>query len=116
VKDTVNGFIAVAEADPAIGEVINVGSNYEISIADTVRVVAEIMNARVEIDSDSQRIRPKNSEVERLWADNAKARRLTGWEPAYGQLKGFQRGLKETIDWFLNPENLSQYKPGEYSI
>lgn len=116
VKDTVSGFIAIAESDKTAGEVINIGSNYEISIGDTVKLIAELMNTEIAIDTDSQRIRPENSEVERLWAENAKAKKLTGWAPAYGQLAGFKRGLKETIDWFISHENLRQYKPGEYNI
>lgn len=116
VKDTVNGFIAIAESDKAVGEVINIGSNYEVSIGDTVKLIAELMNKEIDIDTDSQRIRPENSEVERLWAENAKAKKLTGWEPAYGQREGFKRGLQETIAWFTNAENLRQYKPGEYNI
>lgn len=116
VADTVNGFIAVAESDQTIGEVINIGSNYEISIGETVKIIAEIMQATIEIESDAQRIRPENSEVERLWADNRKATRLTGWSPAYGGVAGLQRGLKETVAWFTNTEHLRQYKPGEYNI
>lgn len=116
VKDTVNGFIAIAESDKTVGEVINIGSNYEVSIGDTVKLIAELMNKEIDIDTDQQRIRPENSEVERLWAENAKAKKLTGWEPAYGQREGFKRGLQETIAWFINPENLKQYKPGEYNI
>jgi NAD dependent epimerase/dehydratase len=116
IKDTVNGFIAIAESDQTIGEVINIGSNYEISIGDSIKLIAELMDVEIAPESDPQRIRPENSEVERLWADNAKAKKLTGWEPAYRQLEGFRRGLKETIDWFINPHNLRQYKPGEYNI
>jgi NAD dependent epimerase/dehydratase len=116
VKDTVNGFIAIAESNKTIGEVINIGSNYEISIGDTVKLIADLMNAKICLATDSKRIRPENSEVERLWADNAKAKKLTGWKPAYGQLEGFKRGLKETIDWFMNSDNLKQYKPGDYNI
>jgi len=116
VKDTVNGFIAVAESENTVGEFINIGSNYEVSIGDTVRMIAELMDAKLDIDTDAQRIRPENSEVERLWAENAKAKKLTAWAPAYGQRDGFKRGLKETIDWFINPDNLKQYKPGEYNI
>lgn len=116
IKDTVNGFIAIAESEQTIGEVINIGSNYEISIGDTVNLIAEMMNVEILIESDFQRIRPENSEVERLWADNAKAKKMAGWKPAYGQIEGLRRGLKETIDWFNNPDNLRQYKPGEYNI
>lgn len=116
VKDTVNGFIAIAKSDQATGEVINIGSNYEISIGETVKIIAEIMNESIEIESDPQRIRPENSEVGRLWADNSKAKKLTGWEPAYGGTEGLKRGLEETVAWFTNTENLRQYKPGEYNI
>jgi len=116
VADTVNGFIAVSESDQALGEVINIGSNYEISIADTVKLIADIMNVHIEIECDSQRIRPEKSEVERLWADNSKARKLTGWIPAYEGIDGLRRGLKETVAWFINSDNLKQYKPGEYNI
>lgn len=116
VKDTVNGFIAAAEADQTIGEVINIGSNFEISIGETVKIIAGIMNANIEIESDPQRIRPENSEVERLWADNRKAKKLTGWMPNYGSIEGLKRGLEETITWFTNSENLQRYKSGEYNI
>lgn len=116
IKDTVNGFIAIAESDQAIGEVINIGSNYEISIGDTVKLISDVMNVEIAHDTDLQRIRPKNSEVDRLWADNGKALRLTGWTPAYGGVEGFKRGLQETVEWFSNPDHLCQYKPGEYNI
>lgn len=116
VKDTVNGFIAVAEADQTIGEVINIGSNFEISIGEAVKTIADIMNVCIEIQSDSQRIRPENSEVARLWADNSKAKKLTKWEPVYGGTEGLRRGLEVTIAWFTNPDHLRQYKVGEYNI
>jgi len=116
VKDTVRGFIAVAGTEKCIGEVVNIGSNYEISIGETVRLIAEIMDVEITLDTDKQRLRPERSEVERLWADNAKARDLTGWEPAYGGRDGFKRGLAETAAWFRDPEHLNQYKPGTYNI
>ena len=116
VKDTVSGFIAMAESDQTIGEVVNIGSNYEISIGETVKIIAEIMHVNLEIDSDAQRIRPENSEVERLWADNSKASKLTGWAPVYGGVAGLKKGLQETVAWFSNAEHLRQYKPGEYNI
>ncbi len=115
VKDTVRSFIAAAQSD-VIGEVINIGSNYEVSIEDTVNLIAEIMNVDLEIATDQQRLRPQNSEVERLWADNTKAKKLLGWEPLYGGKEGLRRGLSETIDWFTNPNNLKQYKSNIYNI
>jgi len=116
IKDTVNGFIAIADSDSTVGEVINIGSNYEISIGDTLALIAEVMKVEVDYNVDSRRVRPDNSEVERLWADNTKAKRLTGWTPAYGGREGLKQGLRETVAWFSNPDHLRQYKPGEYNI
>jgi NAD dependent epimerase/dehydratase len=116
VKDTVNGFIAVAEGNNSIGQVINIGSNYEISVGDTVKLIAEVMGVDIEIETDNQRLRPENSEVERLWAANAKAKQLLGWEPLYGGCDGFKRGLQETMEWFTNQENLKKYKVDVYNI
>jgi len=116
VMDTVRGFIAVAESTAAIGEVVNVGSNFEISVGDTCRLIAEVMGQEVEIETEEQRLRPGASEVERLWADNNKARDLIGWQPAYGGREGFARGLAETVDWFSKPENLARYKADIYNL
>jgi len=116
IKDIVAAFIAIAESDRAIGEVINFGSNYEISIADTVQLIAAVMGARVAIETDVHRLRPENSEVERLWANNRKAKELTGWEPSYAGLTGLRRGLEETIAWFTDPTNLRMYKSNIYNI
>lgn len=116
VADTVQSFIAAAESDLSAGTVINGGSNFEVSIGDTVKMIAAIMGTEIEIETDSVRLRPEKSEVERLWADNSKAKRLLGWEPEYGGEAGFRRGLKETIDWFTRPENLRSYKADIYNI
>ncbi|WP_339198741.1 NAD-dependent 4,6-dehydratase LegB [Aeribacillus sp. FSL k6-2211] len=116
VKDTVNGFISVMKHDESIGEVINIGSNFEISIGETAKLIAEIMGVDIEIETADVRIRPEKSEVERLWADNSKAKALLGWEPKYGGKEGFKRGLKETIEWFTDERNLSQYKADVYNI
>ena len=116
VKDTVKGFMAVAGSNKAIGQVINIGSNYEITIGDTVQLIAEVMGVDVEIETDDERLRPEKSEVERLWADNAKAKHLLGWEPDYGKRDGFKRGIKETVEWFINQDNLKKYKADVYNI
>jgi NAD dependent epimerase/dehydratase len=116
VKDTVNGFISIAQSENSVGQVINIGSNYEISIGDTVRLIAEVMDVDIEIETDGQRLRPEKSEVERLWASNMKAKQLLNWEPAYGGREGFKRGIKETVEWFTNKENLRQYKADVYNI
>ncbi|MEK4882535.1 MULTISPECIES: NAD-dependent 4,6-dehydratase LegB [Paenibacillus] len=116
VKDTVSGFISIMNSEKALGEVINIGSNYEISIGDTVKTIADVMDKKLEIETDEVRFRPEKSEVERLWADNQKAKELLGWEPSYGGIEGFKRGLKETVDWFTDHANLSKYKADAYNI
>jgi dTDP-glucose 4,6-dehydratase len=116
VQDTVAGFIAALKADNGLGEVVNFGSNFEISIADTAQAIAEVMNTEIEIVTDEARIRPGKSEVERLWAANAKAFELFGWKPAYAGLDGFKRGLKETVDWFMQEQNLRGYKANIYNL
>ena len=116
VSDTVAGFIAALDAQQAVGEVINLGSNFEISIGDTARAIAEVMGVTIEIETDDQRLRPENSEVERLWASNTKARELLGWQPAYGGRDGFLRGLAETVAWFREPTNLAAYKADIYNL
>lgn len=116
VHDTVAGFIAAMKSDKGLGEVINFGSNFEISIGDTAQLIAEAMNCKIEIITDDARLRPENSEVERLWADNSKAKSLFGWQPNYGGRDGFKRGIAETAQWFARPENLRGYKPDIYNL
>jgi len=116
VRDIVQGFIAVAESDAAVGEVINIGSNYEISIGDTVKLIAEVMGADISIETEETRMRPKKSEVERLWADNTKAKKLLNWFPKYSGTEGFRQGLEETVNWFSQSENLMKYKADIYNI
>jgi dTDP-glucose 4,6-dehydratase len=110
VSDTVSGFMAALKSECGVGEAINIGSNYEVSIGETVALIAELMQAEIEIETDDVRIRPDKSEVERLWADNAKAQRLLGWSPEYAGKAGLRRGLEETITWFREPANLQLYK------
>jgi dTDP-glucose 4,6-dehydratase len=116
ISDTVSGFIAVAESECSVGEVINIGSNYEISIGDTVELIAEVMGVEVEVVQDQARLRPEKSEVERLWADNTKAKELLGWQPRYAGRDGFKRGLAETVAWFTGAENLKKYKADIYNL
>lgn len=112
VKDTCKGFIELAKCEAAVGETVNIGSNYEISIKDTLNLIKKLMNSDVDIVQDEKRIRPKNSEVNRLWCDNTKIRKMTNFEPSYT----IEEGLKETIDWFSNPENLKKYKTDIYNV
>jgi NAD dependent epimerase/dehydratase len=116
VRDTVRGFVAVSECDAALGQVLNVGSNYEISVGDTARLISDLMGRDTVFTSDEQRLRPLGSEVERLWADNSRVRELTGWTPQFGGIEGLRYGLQQTIDWFSNPVNLAKYKANIYNI
>ena len=116
ILDTVNGFIAALESTEGIGETINFGSNFEISIGDTAQLIAESMNVDINIIADEQRMRPKNSEVERLWADNSKAKEVFKWQPEYHGKDGFKRGLIETINWFTKTGNLDTYKANIYNV
>jgi len=112
VLDTVEGFIALAKSDKSIGEVVNICSNYEISIKNTLELIKQITKSDVEFIVDKQRLRPKNSEVYRLFGDNSKIKKLTSWEPKYS----LKKGLEETLDWFSKPKNLSKYKAWIYNI
>lgn len=102
VNDTVNGFIKVAESDKSIGEVINIGSNFEVSMGELAQKISSLLNKKIDIVQDSSRVRPLKSEVKRLWCDNAKARRLLNWEPQVS----LEEGLQKTIDWISENKNL----------
>ncbi|MEK7247811.1 MAG: NAD-dependent 4,6-dehydratase LegB [Chloroflexota bacterium] len=116
VTDTVAGFVAALHSDAAVGQVVNLGSGFEISIGDAVREIAAAMGTEIEVLHDAQRLRPEQSEVERLWASNDKARELMGWTPRYAGLDGFRQGLTETAAWFVKAENLAGYKADIYNL
>jgi NAD dependent epimerase/dehydratase len=117
VADTVGGLIAGAAApDSALGEVINLGSGFEISIRDTAQAIAEVMGRNIAIEIDPQRLRPAASEVERLWSDNGKAQKLLGWSPAFGGRDGMKRGLAATVDWFRVPAHSAGYRSALYNL
>jgi len=112
VKDTVNGFIEIAKSQKTIGEEINIATQSEISIGDLAQNIINIINPQAKIICDKQRIRPEKSEVKRLCGSNEKLKKLTNWQQMYS----LKDGLKETIDWFSNKENLKGYKAGIYNI
>jgi NAD dependent epimerase/dehydratase len=116
VNDTVRGFLAVAQSEKSIGEVINIGSGFEISIGDLAKTIASLMNTELHIETESVRLRPEKSEVERLLASNEKALRLLNWKPEFAGLDGLRRGLTQTIEWFKNPDNLKRYKSHVYNL
>jgi len=112
VKDTCKGFVELAACDKAIGEEVNIAGNQEISMRDTLQLIAKIMNANVAFVEDKQRLRPKNSEVFRLRGDNTKIKQLTGYTPSYS----LEDGLRETVTWFLDKNNLKKYKYEIYNV
>ncbi|MPM18710.1 GDP-6-deoxy-D-mannose reductase [bioreactor metagenome] len=112
VKDTAAGFIAIAKSDATIGQEINIATQREISIGALARELIRQINPKAELISDENRLRPRNSEVERLLGSNEKIRSLTNWLPMYS----LEQGLKETIEWFRIPENLSRYKTDIYNV
>lgn len=112
VLDTCEGFILLSEADSAIGQTVNIGSNFEISVRDTLNLIKKIMDSDVEFVADEQRVRPEKSEVFRLWCDNTKIAELTGFKPEFD----IEQGLTHTIDWFTQEANLSKYKSDIYNL
>jgi dTDP-glucose 4,6-dehydratase len=116
VSDTVAGLLAAADSSGAVGEVLNIGTNFEISVGHTARTIADLMGVEIEIETEDTRLRPDASEVERLWCDNSKAAAMIGWQPAHAGHEGFRRGLAATVDWFAHPTNRAGYKAHIYNV
>ena len=112
VADTCEGMMALMATDQTIGESVNISSNYEISVQDTLELIKRLMISDVEFMQDAQRLRPKDSEVFRLWGDNSKLIELTGYKPS----TSLEAGLQQTIDWFCQPQNLQAYKTELYNV
>ena len=112
VEDTCRGFLALAQSDNTIGKILNIGSNFEISVGDTLNLIKKIMKSDVTFILDDQRLRPDKSEVFRLWCDNSEMIKLTGFRPSYN----IEQGLEATIEWFSNPDNLKKYKHNIYNV
>lgn len=112
VEDTCRGLIALAECEAAVGETVNIGSNIEISIGGLFEMIRKLMESNAEIEQEDGRLRPPGSEVLRLWCDNSKIRRLTGFEPRVPLIEG----LRRTIEWLRDPEHLRGYKTEIYNV
>lgn len=110
VSDTVEGFIRVAESPKAVGQTINIGTGQEISIGELANTILELTGSNVSVVRDNNRIRPKDSEVDRLCAHTEKARKILDWQPRYT----LQDGLTQTIEWMK--KNIDQYRIGSYTI
>ena len=114
--DTAEGFIQAATAENCLGEVVNIGSGFEISIRDLAALIGETMAKNIVIKQSDRRMRPAKSEVDRLFAGVEKARKLIGWAPEHGGLDGFRRGIRMTADWFTDPANLAQYAEHKFNV
>ena len=112
VSDTVEGFIRIAESDKTIGEEINIATQTEISIGELAKMIINKLEPGAAIVSENIRVRPEKSEVERLFGSNEKIKLVTGWRPKYS----LKEGLSQTIDWFLEHQNMSCYKPDVYNV
>ena len=112
VEDTCRGLLSIAENDQTLGETINIGSGFEISIFDTLEIIKDLMDSDVDFIADHKRLRPKKSEVNRLWCDNTKIKKLTGYAPRVN----IKEGLQKTIDWITMSENLKQYKANLFNV
>jgi NAD dependent epimerase/dehydratase len=112
VKDTANGFVAIAKSDRTIGEVVNIATQKEFSIENVARKIIRMINPKAKIVLERSRLRPSKSEVDRLLGDNAKIRKLTGWKPSYN----LEQGLKETIHWFRIKSHLQTYKHDIFNV
>jgi dTDP-glucose 4,6-dehydratase len=109
VEDTVAGLIATLDSDAAIGQVINIGSGFEISIGDVVQLLSEISGKQLLVHTEEARLRPTASEVERLVCDATKAQTLLGWQPRVSGREGLKAGLTQTLQWFADPDNRKHY-------
>ena len=109
IDDTISGFESILRKTP-FGEVINLGTGYDYSIRDIVKIISKEMSTKVEIELHKKRLRPKKSEVQILRANNTKARKLLNWKPKYIKQKGFLAAIRKTIDWYSSEENLKNFK------
>jgi NAD dependent epimerase/dehydratase len=116
VTDTAEGFRAVAEGTGGFGEVFNIGSGFEISMGEVVEMLSEISGRKVAVKEDPARVRPENSEVERLWSDSSKIETAFGWKPAHAGRDGLYRGLEKTYAWFRGNSNEAGYDPKRYVV
>ena len=116
VTDTAEGFRAVAEGTGGLGEVFNMGSGFEISMGEVVDMLSEISGRKVAVTEDPARVRPENSEVERLWSDSSKIEEAFGWKPAHAGRDGLYRGLEKTYAWFRDNSNEAGYDAKRYVV
>ena len=112
VTDTCEGFLSIAKSKESVGEIVNIGSNYEISIEDTFNLIKTLMNSDVKLVTDVQRLRPEKSEVKRLWCNSNKIVKMTNYQAKVD----IETGLEKTIEWFMKSDNLKKYKSDIYNV
>ena len=112
VMDTCSGFLSLSRCERAVGQVVNIGSNYEISMEDLFHLIKQIMQSKATFQSSTERLRPETSEVFRLWCDNAKLIKMTGFTPSHT----IRAGLEKTIAWYTKAENLTKFKADIYNV
>ena len=110
IDDTTDAFLCALNKKKDIGEIINIGSGFEVSIKELVRKISKIIGYRIDIKKDFKRVRPKKSEVNRLFANNKKAKKILNWSPKLSKKSDFENSLKKTVEWFSNEKNINQYK------
>lgn len=115
VDDTIQAFVKALKNNKCIGQTLNIGSNFEISIKDIVNEISKISEKKIKIKLDKNRLRPKKSEVDRLFASNKKVKKILKWKPKYNGLKGFKLALKETYQWYKKEENFQHFKTKIYN-
>lgn len=116
VEDTAQGLLCAMESDRGLGEVFNMGSGFEIPMADVVDMICDIAGRKIPVREDSSRIRPENSEVERLWSESSRMREVFGWNPEHGSREGLYRGLEKTFAWFKEHHSLPGYDSTRYVV
>jgi dTDP-glucose 4,6-dehydratase len=116
VADTAEGFRAVAGGTGGLGEVFNMGSGFEISMGEIVEMLSEISGRKVAVREDPDRVRPENSEVERLWSDSSKLESAFGWKPSHAGRDGLYRGLEKTYAWFRDNSSEAGYDAKRYVV
>jgi NAD dependent epimerase/dehydratase len=115
VEDTVRGICAAINNKKTYGQVINLGTGYEISIKNLVEKISKLLGFKIEYQTQTNRKRPKKSEVDRLLASNKKAKKLLNWKPKYSKAKGLDDGLRQTLNWFKEEKNLKLYKYSDFN-
>ena len=116
ISDTVNGFISTIKNEKIIGETINIGNNYEISIKEILEIIRKQINSNKEIRIDKPRVRANNTEVKRLYSSKKKKKKLLKWEPKFKNRNGIEKGIKIAIEWYKNPANMNKFKTDIYNI